>query len=478
LLTAVIAMLVHGYHPGVEDDGVYLSAIHHNLNPALYPHDADFFSLQLQATIFDKVIATSVRLTHIPLSVALLLCQGLTIFLLLLGCLHIARRCFSEAHAQWAAVCTVAALLTLPVSGTALYLVDQYVHPRAFATVAVLFAITAILDRRYWRAALLLLIGFLFHPLMGSFGISYCLFLSLRTAAVPTLNSLHAREATSAAALLPLGWILQPTSTSWHRAAETRDYYFLGRWTWYEWLGVFAPFLLLYLFSRLGRRAKSNLEFASQQLMLFGLFQVIVAVVVMLPVRLERLRPFQPMRYLHLLYLLLMLFAGGLIGQYLLRRSAVRWLLLFVPLCAGMFIAQRQVFPASSHIEISAMNSRNQWVQAFFWVRDNTPQNAYFALDPYYMQAPGEDYHSFRALAERSALADYVKDPSVVTQVPELGPRWEEQVQAANGWQHFQLSDFQALKTKFGVNWVLLQNNVADLDCPYHNRAVSVCRIE
>ena len=66
------------------------------------------------------------------------------------------------------------------------------------------------------------------------------------------------------------------------------------------------------------------------------------------------------------------------------------------------------------------------------------PTNAYFALDPRYLDEPGEDFHSFRALAERSQLADAIKDAAVVTQVPELGPVWNRQVQAQQGWKHFQ----------------------------------------
>ena len=54
LLLAALGLAVMGYHPGTEDDGVYLSAVKSNLNPALYPHDAAFFRLQLQATVFDK----------------------------------------------------------------------------------------------------------------------------------------------------------------------------------------------------------------------------------------------------------------------------------------------------------------------------------------------------------------------------------------------------------------------------------------
>jgi hypothetical protein len=89
LLVALIAgcaFIVLGYHPGLEDDAFYLAAIKRNLNPALYPHDADFFRLQFQATIFDKLIALSVRLTHLPLAWVVLLWQFVAIFLLQHGC--------------------------------------------------------------------------------------------------------------------------------------------------------------------------------------------------------------------------------------------------------------------------------------------------------------------------------------------------------------------------------------------------------
>src|SRR5579863_10645351 len=106
ILTA-LGFLIMGYHPGLEDDAFYLAAIKRNLNPALFPHDADFFRLQFQATIFDKLIALSVRLTHLPVAWAALLWQFAAIFLLLHGCWRISRRCFEQASAQWAAVATV-----------------------------------------------------------------------------------------------------------------------------------------------------------------------------------------------------------------------------------------------------------------------------------------------------------------------------------------------------------------------------------
>src|ERR1039457_5901629 len=382
---SLFAFLVQGYHPGAEDDGVYMAAIKNDLNPALYPHDADFFRVQLQATIFDKLIAGSVRLTHLPLGAMLLLWQFASIALILWGCLRIARRVFVESHAQWAAVAFVAALLTLPVAGTGLYLDDQYLHPRALATAAILAAIMAVLDRRRVLAGFLLALAFVIHPIMASFGISYCIFLWWRVEKLSIFL---------AAATLPLGWVFQPTSPAWQQAAVTRDYYFLSRWHWYEWLGAIAPLCLLWGIYRLARKNGSMIHaymvqaHVASRVALFGVFQLAVAVAIMLPSSLDRLKPFQPMRFLHLLYLIFALLAGGIIGQRVLGRHSYRWLLLFVPLGLGMFWAQRQTFPATAHIEWPGAKSGNPWVEAFAWVRQNTPSDSLFALDPYYMQLP------------------------------------------------------------------------------------------
>ena len=102
------------------------------------------------------------------------------------------------------------------------------------------------------------------------------------------------------------------------------------------------------------------------------------------------------------------------------------------------------MFASSHHLELPGVRSSNPWLQAFAWIRKNTPTDAYFTMDPNYLAAPGEDYHSFRALAERSQLADAIKDTAVVTQVPELGPTWERQVAAQAGWDALYAGGFRA----------------------------------
>jgi hypothetical protein len=484
ILATIVALLIQGYHPGLEDDAFYLAAIKRNLNPALFPHDADFFRLQFQATIFDKVVAASVRLTHLPLGITIFLWQFATTLLILWGCLAIARRCFESPSARWAAVAMVAALLTIPVSGTGISLTDQYLHPRAVATAAILAAIVAILKEERLTAAILLIFAFAMHAIMASFGISFCIFLAWnatkKMGEPPATQGGNRKQPTHfALALLPLAWLFEPASDAWRQAAATRRFYFLGQWTWYEWLGVFAPFALLALFAKIGRRNHSPvLARLASRLLYFAIFQLAVALVVMLPPSLERLRPFEPMRYLQLVYLLMFLMAGGLIGQYVLGKHVYRWLLLFVPLGLGMFYAQRQMYPSTAHLELPGTRPGNDWVAAFDWARQNTPTDSLFALDPYYMSLPAEDYHGFRALAERSALADVIKDAGMAARVPRLAPRWLSEVDATRGWRNFRAPDFQSLHNAFGVNWIVLaQPGVPGMDCPYQNRSVLVCQL-
>ncbi len=473
------AILVEGYHPGVEDDAVYLSAIRYRLNPALYPHDAHWFTLQMQASIFDRVMAAWVRLTHVPVGVSELLGQILAAFLLLWGCWALARRCFSSAAGQWAGVALVGVLFTLPVAGTALYIFDQYLHPRAIATALILAAIVAVLERRAGLAVALLLASVVVHPLMGAYGLSYCAILWV--AGRPrrrTPQPLSVPASAMALVAVPM-WIFQGPSPAWRLALATRNYYFLGRWTWYEWLGAVAPVFILWSIARWGRRSgRAEIALLAGCAAVFAVFQLAVACVVLLTPGLVRLTPMQPMRYLHLVYILMAILGGGLIGEKLLRAHVWRWALLFVPLAFGMFRAQRSLFPGTEHLELPGAASSNPWLQAFAWVRHNTPLDAYFALDPYYMQLPDEDYHSFRALAERSELADAVKDAAVATQVPSLAPEWQQQTEAVAGWKHFQKADFLRLQQQLGVNWIVVQGSgVAGLDCPYRNREVAVCKL-
>lgn len=130
LAFSILAFAVMGYHPGIEDDNLYVTAVKADLNPALYPFGADFFKSQLKTTVFDNWLVAFIHATGLSVAWSELLWQFLSTFLILLASWTIICQLFKEATARWAGIAMLAAMFTLPVAGTALYLVDQYLHPR------------------------------------------------------------------------------------------------------------------------------------------------------------------------------------------------------------------------------------------------------------------------------------------------------------------------------------------------------------
>ena len=210
----------------------------------------------------------------------------------------------------------------------------------------------------------------------------------------------------------------------------------------------------------------------------YELVYFVVALIIAIPERFEALARLQPLRSLHLLYLFMLMAIGGFIAEYFLQGRVWRWLVLFAPICVGMFVAQRELFPSTAHIEWPWAAPENQWEEAFLWIRQNTPINARFAIDPFYMEVPREDRIGFRAMTERSRLADANKDSGAVAMFPPLAEEWWEQFQAQKDWQHFTKADLLRLREKYGVSWTLLQESeTLGFSCPYENSAVAVCQI-
>jgi len=479
LLISLTAFIVHGYHPGVEDAEIYVPGIKKALDPQLYPRNDVFFSSHAHLTLFPKLIAASVRISHLPVDWALLLWHFGSLFLLLLGCWHLGRLAFRSEIARWGGVALVAALLTMPVAGTALYIMDEYLTARSLSTPAVLFMIINAVEGRFERAILWAAITATIHPLMVVFGLGYVVCYLWSAGAPIAKEQKSAAPAVVMGLLLPFG-LFPPMTEAYRQVLDRRPYFFLLRWHWYEWVGIIAPFLLLAWYQSVARKQSlTKLAHMSSALIIFGFVFFAIGIVVTIPPRLANLAELQPMRYLHLTYVLLLVFSGGFMAEYVFKDKNWRWAIFFLPLCGGMWDAQRELFPASMHLELPWRGPRNEWVRAFLWVRANTPRDALFALDPDHMEIAGEDQHGFRAIAERSRLADGVKDAGAVTMFPAAAEEWRKQVSAQRGWENFQKADFDRLRNQYGVEWVVLQRPaIAGLNCPYDSGELLVCRVE
>jgi hypothetical protein len=479
-LLACAAVLVEGYHFGVDDAEIYIPAIKRVFNPRLYPFGAEFFESHAHLSLFSPLVGDTARLLHISVETAVLLWHIGCIFFLLVAGWQLAQTFFRTARAHWGAVTLLAALLPVPVAGTALVLSDNYLSARSFSAPFALLAIGFVLRGRLRMGFVWLVITALFHPQMAVYcaaflGLYWYIDRSSQTAGQPV--QLLALAAPSAGLLHSFS--LQPATGAYRTVLYSRTYFFAGGWHWYEWIGAVAPLLLLALFaSRTPRGASAAVAKTSRVLIVLGAFSTVVFLIFSVSHRFDNLTRLQPMRMFHLVYLLMFVMIGGVLGEYALQAKAWRWAALFVPLTLGMFALDRSQYPNSPHLELPGSTAGNPWLEAFAWARANTPVDAVFALDPNYMALRGEDVHGFRALADRSMIADAYKDSGAVTMFPRLLGDWQQQEQMLDGWRGFGPREFEHLSATSPVSWVIVEGaQQAGLNCPYRNAIVAVCRI-
>ncbi|MES1258092.1 MAG: DUF6798 domain-containing protein, partial [Acidobacteriota bacterium] len=476
---AALAVCIQGYHLGADDAAIYVPGIKQAADPALYPFGAEFFHAHARLTLLPELVGGSARLTHLPIDVVIFGWHLAGVLLLLFAAWQLLSACFEHDTARWSGVALLAVLLSVPVAGTALAIADPYVTSRTLSTPATLLAIAGFVSGKWKQAAAWFLFTALIHPQMSAYAAVFLLFLTVlrhRSEARP-------RKAPAAGLVylagLPFLFGFQPAFGPAREALLSRTYFFVSRWAWYEWAGVFAPLALLAWFS-IGefRSTKPAFRALARALVPFGLTFTLAGIVLTASPRLENYTRLQPMRSLHLVYIVFFLLAGGLAGEYVLGRNVWRWLGLFVPLGLAMCMLQRSAYPASPHIEWPGAAAMNPWEAAFLWIRDNTPKDAVFALDPEYMLRPGEDMHGFRALAERSMLADAVKDSGAVSLFPGLAEHWRAQVDILHGWRHFQQADIERVAQRYPVTWFVTElPGPAGSTCPYRNRTLAVCQI-
>lgn len=474
-----IVLLTHGYHPFADDAGVYVAGIRKLLDPSLYQPDASFVLANTHLSVFAHLLAESIRITHLPLSVALLITYVASIYLFLMASWSVASRLFERAAERWTAVLLVVACFTLPAAGTALVLMDPYITSRSCSTPLGLFAVAAVMKRRWgWVALLILLVG-LMHPLM-------VLYAAALVAVYAMVDTGHTRGAAllGCAGVAVVGIVAAatrniPISHAYYEAihSNVRTFLFPTLWTWYEDIGLIVPLLLFVLAAFRAERGSRvrKLCFACVVLGASAIVAAFLFVHTSGPYLVARI---QILRSFHILYLMGVLLVGGWLGKTLAYKNSTRWLIfvLLAIAAGGMFAAQRATYPLSAHIELPGMRPRNPWAQAYEWIRNNTPSHAVFAANPNLVFLPDVDAQGFRATTRRSILADN-KDQGVAAIVaPAIAGEWEAQHDAQLGVDTMTDAERVRRLRPFGVTWLLLPvDSATNFACPYRNWAAKVC---
>jgi hypothetical protein len=512
LVTALtfFALLVHGYHPYAEDGGVYLPEIKRLLDPGLYPLGAEFVMGHLRYSLFAPMMAGLVRESNVSLEMVLLAVHLATFWTTLFAAWLLAARCYGSREARCGAVALLAAWITLPVAGTSLMLMDPYVTARSVSTPCVLLARAGALQflrpqfameedgtRDRWHGLALCSAGVAgagaMHPLMAAYGFGLVLLMGTVTSSSRMVRVWGTGGLSLTAVAMAVGLQLSapPENEIYRRVVLTRDYWFLSQWHWYELIGLVAPMLILSAIA-LGRRSEGDAARVglARMAVVAGLTAMVVAITfARTGMATHLVARMQPLRIFQTVYVVMILVLGAALGERVLRRQAMRWVLVFSALAAAMVMAERRTFPASRHLELPnalawgagggvAANSGNPYERAFAWIGRNTPRDAVFAMDAQYITKEGEDAQSFRAIAERSVLADFSKDGGVVTNKPELAAEWLQGQVAQKELSARPDAERIAVLRPLGATWVVLEREaLTGFVCGYANEAVKVCRL-
>ena len=478
-LTAA-ALLIHGYHFGVEDGEIYVPAAQKLLHPNLYPFAPEFFLSHGHLSLFGSILAWTARLTHMSMDWTLFVWYILSLFATLASCWLLAAACFSSPRAHWTAMLVITAVLTMPATNTGLLLIDPYITARSISTPLTLFALAFALERRYVWVGVAALLTALVHPQM----VVYLAFLiAVMWAADRSKQAVrepvHVMASVSVG-IFPSGFHIAPASGAYREALYSRDYFFLYNWTWYHWLGMLAPLAILAWFWRGNvRGTRRGFQLISFALIPFGLISIAAAAILCSSPEFEMFVRLQPLRSFHPITFIFVLLFAGVSGEYLAKSRNWVPVAFFLPLAVGMYLVSRQTYPNSPQIEFPAKTSTNPWVETLLWIRQNTPENAVFAVDSHYFKDSPSDVHGFRAISTRSALADYYKDSGVVSLFPALAPEWKQMSNATYGLNHFTLDQFRRLQQQYPeVTWTVIHGYPPPgMDCPHEERGYSVCRM-
>jgi hypothetical protein len=474
------ALLLHGYHPYVDDSAIYVAGVEKASRPDLFAGHAEFVLPHLHHSILALLLGGVIRGTHLPVIWALWGAYILSLWLMLYASWRVAATIFSGLRERWGALLAITAALTMPVAGTAIFFTDAYLTARSFSTPATLLAVAFLLERRRRAATLCILLAIALHPLMGACGAGFLVALLLiqeRRLGWLTAAALLVFASGAAAAHV---YASRDVSQAYRTAAVSRVYFFLNHWTWFEIFGLIPPLLVAGLIvARPDLFSGGRLRNIAAASLYTGLVALGFALAFTRNESSFMLARLQPLREFHILYLLFFMILGAGLAHATFNRR--RWWIGATVLgltALSMLLTQHYAYPSLQHVEWPWVQPANPWEQAFLWIRKNAPGNAFFAIDPEYQSQPAEDTLGFRAMAERSVMADRSKDGGIAAIDPALARRWQQQTQATRGFSHWNDAERVSHLAPWGVTWILLPATATThFACPYRNIAVMVCQL-
>ena len=421
LFCALVLLNAGGYRYGVSDQAFYIPVVLHQLDPALYPHDASLIGAQDRFFLFDDWFAFALSVTGVSVANGFMAAYACTLALLFGAIVMIGRALYAT---HWGVLGLVIGLtMRHRIPDTAVNSLEGYFHPRVLAFAVGLWAIAAVLRGRTTLALAAAAAAFCVHPTTG-------LWFAIAVGTAVIVTDPPARwwlgvACAGVAAVItwtllgPLNQALVIMDPAWIEVLSVKDYLYATEWPALTWLVNLAmPAIIGGVFwyrRRLGLTVTGEAGLVAGCAVLLGLFFIslpFVAAKLALVVQLQVNRIFWVLDIVASCYAGWLLIEGPLsfrtrpASARIAPRSLVVAVLLMLALSRGLFVSF--VIPAGRP-SLDGVATDGEWNTIMRWAADQ-PVGTHFLADPLHAIRYGT---SVRAASGRDVFIEAVKDSGI-----------------------------------------------------------------
>jgi hypothetical protein len=463
-----------GYRYGVSDQAFYATAIVKDLHPDFFPRDTRLLEVESHLMWSDEIVAALTRGLGLDLPTLALALYLATLVLLFAAAVRFGR----AAGLSWWAIAALLVLLTFRhrIAKTGANSLEGYMHPRMLAFALGIFALSALLARRYITAGLWIAVAGCWHPTTALwFGLVLGFALMATSSGERRRVILVAALAAGAAALAgPLAGRLAIMDPAWLQVLADKDYLFPHEWPAYAWAANLGYPIVLYLIYRrrlhCGRVATGEREVVVGLLGLVGVFLVSLPLTMLrvaLAVQLQVTRVFWLLDFAVAAYLAWWIVDDRLAASRFARRLAVLVL-------AAASVTRGAYLLSQDRQLVSWRLPDTPWMEAMTWLRDR-PASWYVLADPGHAWKYGV---SVRLAAQKDTLIEAGKDTALAIYDRDVAMAVRDKLTAVASFDQLTSADLRRLASRYGLDVAVLEaGQEVDLPELHRNRQFVIYKL-
>lgn len=449
-----------GYRYGASDQAFYGPAVMRDLDPALFPRDADIIEAQARLTLVDEAVAAVARLTTEDFPNLFLALYLVTLGLFAAGAAAIGRHLF---RAEWTTVALLAALsIRHAVTSSGTNTLEGYFHPRQLAFALGILAVAAFLRGRSGLAAVPLAAAAALHPTTALwFGawLAVAVFVTEPRWRRPLAVASAGVAAVGAWALTsgPLAGRLAIMDPEWLAAIGDKEYLFPFDWPIEAWIVNAAYVPIIWAIYRW--RARRGLLLPRETALVAGCLALAAGFLLLLPlqaahvalaIQLQPARIFWMLDFLAVTYVVWAL-AEGLAGTRRAPRAAAVALLALAAL-RGAYIMKVE-FPDRPLFQLGLPGD---WGRLAAWAQSTRTDSAWLA-HPMHAAHYGS---SLRVAAERDVFVEALKDSAIGMYDRRIALRTRDRLRAIGDFDSLSAPHARQLARDHELDYLVTEHQV------------------